>query len=215
MLTQQCTFCLQFEHRIPNGVILDAFGWQFDRIALATKSFVITPAAGCFVLGYLLIIPKRHVTSIAQLSCEELIEIEGIKSKISSYYQQFYKVSATFFEHGTADSNHVAPSCIAHAHLHALPLQVPIAGTFIKHYTTKTIVDAELPRNYATANYLYISEQDRILITSLQATCRAPCQYFRRLAADCNSEKGKWDWRNHLYEENFLITLNDAKLCLK
>ena len=65
-----CCFCDIVSNKSKN---------DYDKVIYKTKSFLVITSLGAFVEGYLLVIPTRHIPSMANLTTKEIQELEEIK----------------------------------------------------------------------------------------------------------------------------------------
>lgn len=108
---EDCPFCT----KIIRGDSASAF----DRKLAEHKLFVVTPALGMLVPGYLLLIAKEHVPSLARLGPTGLHAIDRwVDRHLPRWAARFGDYF--WFEHGMGAGS-AAGACIAHAHLHLIP----------------------------------------------------------------------------------------------
>ena len=88
-----CPFCQIDNTKIYNQTIEE------------TKNFLIKPTLGSLVPGYILVIPKKHVSSILNLDLELKKEYKSILDKYRCIFKKIYGIYPLIFEHGTIDSN--------------------------------------------------------------------------------------------------------------
>ena len=86
----------------------------FNFILEKTKYFYIVCDGHCLIEGHILIIPKRHISCIAEYSKQEFNEFIKLNSKVSKFLLREYK-SVSSFEHG------VFGQTVFHSHIHYLP----------------------------------------------------------------------------------------------
>ena len=103
----RCPFCNMDKTEFVN-TILDE-----------TKYFYITPSLGSIVEGYILIISKRHVNSMSELTSDETKEYKSLIKKYRNIFKCIYKKHPIVFEHGTPDlDNEMRANSVVHAHAH-------------------------------------------------------------------------------------------------
>ena len=127
-----------------------------SRFIAQTEHLVAVPTFGCFVAGYLLILPRAHVTSFGRLDEEMLTEagdlIAGLAGRISAVYSR----PALGFEYG---NNAVGGRRIEHAHWHLLPSDADLDGWLAGRLRGNTITSfTELPSR-ADASYIAVRGQ--------------------------------------------------------
>ena len=92
---------------------------EVNTIIEETDNFAILPSKGALVEGYLLILPKQHVTSMNELGDGEKEELKNLIDKYRGIFYNKFGKYPIIFEHGTnmQDSGNSASS-ITHAHYH-------------------------------------------------------------------------------------------------
>lgn len=89
------------------------------RIA-TTREFVLVADLSPLIIGHLLLLPKRHYLSFAQVLGEHARALEEVLLWLLPTYNETFGPPA-ILEHGSSkDTDHSA--CISHAHLHLLPV---------------------------------------------------------------------------------------------
>ena len=104
---ETCPFCNIDYEDVSNTIIEE------------TDNFIIVPSKGSLVVGYLLIFPKKYITSMNELSKFEKQELENLIYKYREKFNSLFGKYPIIFEHGTSrqdDSN--SSSSITHAHCH-------------------------------------------------------------------------------------------------
>lgn len=102
-----CKFCDFDKTKIENTIIEE------------TDNFFVIPAIGSLVDGYILVITKKHLNSMANIIPENYDEYNELLLKYREIFKKIYNKYPITFEHGTPilNSNHKANS-IVHAHTH-------------------------------------------------------------------------------------------------
>ena len=73
-----CIFCNIDKTKLENTIIDE------------TANFLVLPAVGSLVEGYLLIISKRHLNSMAELTKEEKEEYQFLINKYHTLFKKYY-----------------------------------------------------------------------------------------------------------------------------
>ncbi len=121
----ECTFC-----DLING---KDRGDYYNRILYENNSFIVVPALGAIVEGYLLVISKRHIGSMCYLNENEKTDYIQILNVMREVMKGIYNTYPIIFEHGTAHNEvHTSASSIDHAHAHI------VAHTF---YHEKNVIE--------------------------------------------------------------------------
>ena len=148
-----CQFCEEFETKI-----LTINNKKISRILFASDNFFVFPSLGQIVEGYLLISPKNHHLSIAQIPNNLYFELEELKNKVKKVLTDNYQ-KPLFFEHGPISKYEKGGCCIDHAHLHCVPAEVDILEDLAKHFDYKEInLFSEIPQN---TQYLFLEQDDK------------------------------------------------------
>jgi len=128
-----------------------------SRKIFETENFVVLPSVGQIVEGYLLIMPKPHFTSMANMDKALFPELEHVYSEVDRILKTNY-TTPIFFEHGVCRSEYqYNGSCIDHAHIHAVPAPVDVSDELAKKYKfTKIKKVSELGEIAHDKNYLYV-----------------------------------------------------------
>lgn len=165
---------------------------------LITPSFFVVAGRGQICSGYLIICSKDHKLNMAAVSGSEWMELSAIKSLLRILVADVYGCEPWFFEHGDYSYDKSAGSCIKHAHVHILPLQLSHLPHFISKLELTSFIDCD---NIETRNklmsmapYFYLELSDK---RSFAVNAEGfPCQFGRQLAVREFGLETSWDWRN-------------------
>ncbi len=193
-----CFFCKEVEN--PNLNILSK-----NRKVFETENFVVFPTVGCFVIGYLLIMPKQHFLSFGDLDAMMIEELNGIVKRISKFNKQNYGKECIIFEHGTKDLTKLTSTSIMHAHIHIIPFENNIIKFLPNGCELKKIGGFE-DLKYEQDNYLYI--RDIYKNDYIVKNAGYPSQFFRKVACECIGIPDCWEWQKYDFKENMEKTLN-------
>lgn len=91
-----------------------------NRVVHESTSFVAFPSLSPLRTGHVLISPKHHISSLAQLSEAHLPEFTRFVNSVTASITRLYG-DVVLFEHGVGFTQHGGCG-ITHAHLHVLPL---------------------------------------------------------------------------------------------
>ena len=92
------------------------------RIIFESASFAVVPSLGPLVRGHMLLCPKAHVRSFAQVYDNLHTEYEEVKARLSAVLREKYAAEITLFEHGMAATGDRILCTVDHAHMHFVPL---------------------------------------------------------------------------------------------
>lgn len=178
-----------------------------SRILFRNENFAVIPSLGQIVEGYLLIVPTKHYTALADLPSELHEELPLLCLDVRSMLSQVYG-PALFFEHGIRGTQ--AGGCgVEHAHLHAVPFtsfREPFEELKTHHCFKGIDSISELSQQVSLDSpYLYYEQ------TNGQAwvceTETIPSQYVRKLLAQSIGNES-WDWRVSRREQALLSSIS-------
>ena len=195
-LIEECCLCTEIGiNQIPN---IFARNCSLEtRIVFSTDNFVALPSLAPLVEGHMLLLPKNHITSLAQLTSDQMEEFKNLLKFVCRKINKLWS-GPIIFEHGVG-SGKTGGCGVTHAHLHLVPLssvnKVSLWSLIIQELdefpfqaTLFEILDRLDPKD----SYLLIGEDlNRI---SCRVSDTLPSQLMRKLVADtlllpC------WDWR--------------------
>lgn len=167
-----------------------------ERIIAENKNWYLVATLGQITDGgYILIIPKQHVSCIGAMKEQKLIKIENILRVASDYIEIEYGVRPIIFEHG------IVGQTVQHAHLHLLPAEIRMCGRIYRDFPNTQICFLDslkiLRCNYdmtGRKKYLFWSTPEDIL--KLVIDPPAPLQYLRIVAAELLGRPERGNWRN-------------------
>ena len=111
-----CVFCdrTKFEERIAGD---DGKFWKITTLGQISDG------------GYMLEVPKRHVSCIGAMEEQEINLLAMAENKMRFVLSQEYKTRhVAFFEHG------IVGQTVKHAHLHFIPEKLSITGRIKKDF---------------------------------------------------------------------------------
>lgn len=179
----------------------------FNTLIEETKYFYVRPTVGSIVVNYLLIIPKRHITSFSSLNDKEQKDFVLI---INKYRQLFYKKTNKYpiiFEHGTCDNN--SSSSIIHAHIHIVGHNYLNEKEIINDLNMEKIDFKNIFNNKYNKSYiLYINQENDVYITY---NFKKESQKMRKYIANDIGKNNKWNWKKYPYINNVKQTIKNFK----
>jgi diadenosine tetraphosphate (Ap4A) HIT family hydrolase len=179
-----------------------------SRFIAETRRLVAVPTFGCFVTGYLLIVPRTHVLSFGQLDAETLNEADELAAELAGRIEAAYGLPVLGFEYG---NNHPGGRRIEHAHWHLLPSAAGLREWLDARLTGQRVESLrELPRR---TDQSYIAVRDQRGALSVYPVPNQPSQRIRlrRLVAefDPRIDSAGWDWASENYSELIRRTVAD------
>lgn len=143
-----CPFCKEYSLNAKSA-----------RVIWSNENLCLFPTIGCFVEGYCLLIPRRHLTSIAKLDFHEISDVSLYIKMFLPILSRAYRRTFIIAEHGSDEKN-CGASCIEHAHIHLIPVINPLE-VFKLYYNTGgepiVIDDYKMIKNFDNEAYLYLS----------------------------------------------------------
>lgn len=184
---EECRFCKFDKSKKENTVIYE------------TQNFYVLPSLGALVDEYALVVSKKHITSLSQLSDNEKEEYNGIIDYISKQFIKFYNKQPIVFEHGTPNLlSDMKASSIVHAHAHIVNHNYINEKDIINNLNFNEIKDFKDVSN--SNNYIfYINHKNRKYVTYNYDSIS---QIMRILIAKDLGIKDQYNWKEHDFIEN-------------
>jgi diadenosine tetraphosphate (Ap4A) HIT family hydrolase len=185
-----------------------------SRFVAVSENLVAVPTYGCFVPGYLLLVPRVHVLSFGQLSASVLEEAQALVEDLSARLQVVYGLSVLAFEYGLAASG---IRRIEHAHWHLLPSAADLAEWLDQRLNSEEIGSlADLP---ADRSYVAVRTQHgAVRVYDVGRDVEQARQAHRRIrlrrtvaALDSRVDGDAWDWAEHRCAELIAATVTDLQ----
>lgn len=175
-----------------------------------SANFLVVPGSGAFIPGYLMILPRPHVMSCAELNDKKRQEMLEVIEDVKWILKNLYGNDVLIWENGSGSSGKGKPSSsIVHAHIHACPSQLnPVESTNSTGITIQQIEIETLP-NYQQDSYLLIQDYKNSWHIAANKNVYIPRQYVRQLIAmEHGIETDLWNWREYPFWHNVLETGN-------
>jgi len=195
VLLGHCEFCAEFQnvdnsefrHLIPSTVLA-------TRNILTSEHFVVFVGMGPLPEGYLLLAPRAHHISYAQVPVEWYPEFLVLKSQVTEMLSSVY-TTPIFFEHGPASVSKRGGCCIEHAHMHAAPVQVDLLQSISNHFQGRRLYSFYELKDLGEQKQPYLFYEnvkgERFIFV---VPPRIPSQFLRRLLAGELGIPDEWDW---------------------
>lgn len=204
-----CCFCREFSTGHAPLTISAATALT-DRIALSARGFKVLPTLSPLVEGHVLIVPQRHVTSLAQLANPEKADFFAVLANVVGLVRDLWG-GPVVFEHGVGQ-NKKGGCGVTHAHLHVVPIpdeRRPALWARMDRELGKPAFRAGLsdaldglqPRSS------YLIASDNIAETRCYISDNLQSQLMRRLVAE-SMDFSVWDWRQSYNWDAFINTYN-------
>lgn len=162
-----------------------------SRFIAQTPHFVAVPTFGCFVPGYLLIVPRAHVLSFGLLGTDALREADTLVAGLSAGITAVYGMPALGFEYG---NNVPGGRRIEHAHWHLLPSRADLAGWLGQRLCGQAVAGlVSLPADPA-ASYIAVRDQGGAVTAYPVPSRQRQRIRLRRVVAGLDSRVNGADW---------------------
>lgn len=179
---------------------------EWDTVLCETDEFAAIPSLGSLVAGWILIVPKRPMANLAELSNFERKSLLDFTSSIIQTMEVFGE-NVYQFEHGGLAKSPI--SCgVEQAHLHLVPLPFDL----IEAALTSQEIDWTKQSSYldlwerlpAKTEYLMMSDHNR----SFSGIVKNPTsQWFRKLIAANTGQSKEWNYKLFPNLGNIDVTL--------
>ena len=174
-----------------------------EHILYETEHFIAIPGLGAFFDGYIMICPKRHIMSFAELTESEFDEFLQVLDDLRFVLKSIYKKDIFVFECGSGRNGGGKHSTsIVHAHIHLAPTDMPVLQNVRKSGINPGLICPIDLCNYGEYPYmLYVDQADNWFIAS-DPDSYYPRQHPRQVLADyMGLAKGEYNWRTHPHTE--------------
>lgn len=213
---ERCSFCSEInyweENNLFDAIIRPATGLK-TRIIYETQNWVLAPTLGCFIGGYVLVISKKHFSSIALCPSNIYSELEDLIFSIKSFYKKEYKSSSIIFEHGGISKSERGGCCVEHAHLHIVPLNIDVVGDIKNKFAICESVDSyeDVKKIVEIYNKAYLFYENIYGKKYVLFNDFIPSQYFRQIICNKLGLNKRWDWRSYFFLGNIKKTFLDMR----
>lgn len=195
MNKNECIFCKLDKNKIVNTIIEE------------TKNFIIMPAEGALVEGYLMLVSKKHIYSMAELNGIEKEEYLSIIEKYRNIFFKNYNKFPIIFEHSTSIKNK-SSSSVSHAHTHIVNHNFMNEQDIIdKLKLYKINKKFDLEKNDKPYIF-YINQEGEFFITY---DFKPVSQLMRRYISKDLGIDNKYNWREYPFTENIIKTIEMLK----
>lgn len=196
-----CCFCIEIEDRSKNVL-------NKNRVVLETKNFIVIPTVGCFQIGYLLVVPKKHILNFGATNDILFRELDEVIEKITSYVKKYMGKECIIFEHGTHGLSKETAASVVHAHIHIIPFEHNMIGFLPEHCKLKQIKGIK-DLSEEKESYLYLRDKDGK--NYIVKNDEYPSQFFRQIACRALDKPQCWNWKEYELKDNMEKTLDFYK----
>jgi len=202
-----CEFCNELKSFEESRVGKIYKKYIDNRIIKQSDNFFVVPTIGQIIPGSLLILPKKHFETFAQIPINL---IQESLSLINFFANDSVGKDFILWEHGATECT--GSSCgVYHAHIHMIPVQKKIDPENL--VGENAFEDASLERILLRlkneSNYILFKNIDNRFYYNLKENCNAErfqSQYFRKWLVSNFDLTREWDWKKYDYVESDLLT---------
>ncbi len=184
----------------------------YDTILYESKHFVSVPTKSPIIEGWLLIIPKKHYLSLADLPLTLLKDLEDFTAFVRSQVEKHYG-SCIIVEQGPLKSGESTGCGVDHAHLHLIPLENndirckinQSLGTCEENWLEDiSLTSLHHIRTEQNQSYFYLVDKKR---KSILFRKTFPRQLLRKVITLNSPHENRYDWREFDFDENLQNTI--------
>lgn len=206
---ESCFLCEIAKHRGFNTVSTynQFVDDEVDCIIYESPSFYVVPELGALKQGYLMIVPKEHILSVAQFPNEIMEEYyEVCKDVEEILLSAFNGKIVTFMEHGSGPSGKSShKKSIVHAHTHVV-VDFTLDEKYKKMVRLAKCDDISKARDVHYFSYQEGSNGD--LMISMDPNVYVQRQYPRQIMAkQLGYAPEQYNWRSNSFSEITKATL--------
>lgn len=181
---------------------------EVDCIIYSSPHFYVTSELGALKQGYLMIVPKQHILSVAQFYPSLMIEYNQVCKDLEYVLKGAYPEASgvTFMEHGSGPSGITShKKSIVHAHTHVVT-DFQLSDHHKRMVKLEPIDDITLANK--THYFSYQEGSDGQLMICMDSSVYVQRQFPRQvMAEDLKLAPGQYNWRKVGFEENVHATL--------
>ncbi len=182
-----------------------------NRIVGETKNYLLMPMVGPLVPGYLLLLPKEHYSSFANMDEEQIEEAICIKNIVKKLFYKYYGKSVVF-EHGALNKLKKGACCSDHAHLHIVATPVDVMDCFSDYgFDVREIDSLKEVRCQVSRNMPYLFYEDFEGKSILMDAPIVETQFIRKLLATKMGEKDRSLWNKNIHVDWMIDIIKKLK----
>jgi len=205
--TMDCCICAELRSQQFPKDYSGAYGVD-ARICYETADLVVVPSVSPVSAGHVLILPRAHVTRLADLPKALLEQLSDCVRYVEQRLCARFGSSLYSIEHGVTVGQ---VACgIDHAHLHVISLRGDIIAAVEREVEDQFPQDSEgtLPEVLtiaASRQESYLLHGPSAGVVRIAFSEQIPSQYMRRLIAKASTQSD-WDWKRLYGRLEFLAT---------
>ncbi|MFG2995179.1 methyltransferase domain-containing protein [Streptomyces sp. NPDC048340] len=201
-------------------------GPGFSRLVARTRAVDVLSGLGSLLPGYVLVVPRRHTTSLGELPPADLAEAFSVGWCFAERIEREFGHPVVLVEHGSsgaagaigaadpgtasaaASRHRTGGSCITHSHLHIFPLSDAAHSPLFAAPGSRKIsgLSSLIDTAHRKKNYYFCTwKRDEGYLLS---DPDLPSQYARRVWAGTLDAPDLWDWAAFPFLANCQDTTN-------
>lgn len=179
-----------------------------SRFIAASARFVAVPTFGCFVPGYVLVVPRAHVLSFGLLGHDALAEAGGLVDRLCERISAVYQMPVLGFEYG---NNVPGGRRVEHAHWHLLPSHADLAGWLDARLAGHMVEGlAGLPAGTESSYIAVRDQRGRMTVYPVPNETSQRIRLRRAVAElDPRIDAGAWDFEGARFPDLIRRTVRD------
>jgi diadenosine tetraphosphate (Ap4A) HIT family hydrolase len=194
-----CCICSQIRGDAANDLLAHLIGSReyVRRVTLESDAFAVIPSIGPLVRGHVLLCPKMHFKSFAQIPSTLEAEFDGMKKRLSSLLRRTYGRRVHCFEHGSAKKARQPLCTVEHAHIHFVPTDVEIWPDIENKFEWHAQKDiGTLTEIVGEMEYLWYESPEGLSVVTSGIEGTFESQYLRKVFAKAVGLDDAWNWRD-------------------
>ena len=174
-----------------------------------SDNFLVLPTKGSLCDGYLLIVPKKHINSMNELTDTQKEELLALIGNYRERFKSIYSNYPLLFEHGSSSENvNTSSSSIKHAHIHIVNHKFKDEKSIINNLKLQKVNSQEF---FEFNNKNYISYISNTLDFYITYDFQPVSQQMRIYIAEDLGITNNFNWRQDNFEENIVRTINNFR----
>ena len=200
MKNTKCCICSQILGDATNDLVAQLVepDKYVRRVPLESESFAVIPSIGPLVEGHVLLCPKQHFKSFAQMPTMLEDEFAIMKKRLSAILTRTYRHRIHYFEHGSAKAAEQPMCTVEHAHLHLVPTDAEIWADIKYVFDWQSIPKSitTLAEVVGDMEYIWYESPEgfSVVATGIEGTFES--QYLRKIFAKAVGLGNEWNWRD-------------------
>jgi len=202
-----CVFCDEITGSKALSTLIKGTAIPHESYMAETDSLVLIPDVSPIIRGHCLIVTRKHMHSFAQAEKDVWNDLSKIKQVAIDYFIP-HSSRYFFFEHGASPELKTSGGCIAHAHIHLIPIAIDMLHYLIPFSNQPlSIVPIEMKSSLPSRNIDYFYYEDMngkgcVLVDPIKPI---PRQFVRMVVAK-EMNLAEWDWRTVFFREEVSAT---------